>query len=222
MSKWFCHFQVPWCPPGDEDASSAFEQGDIKEWNPDVCLCYGAETCWSALCALVKEEILELLFDRNCPNFLERANALQTMADAHWDALPVHFRFEGSLKQSNKVHLNTIYLSAYVSTTYTSLFCSGVFYYVTWQSRILRLSKSRNKCSISLWRLFFFVSNLPIQARDLIGRPLIYSNSSIHRCWPPTDRDCGRDITTGNSETVEKLGLSHHRIEGRQIWQYCI
>lgn len=75
MSKRFCHFQIPNCPPGDDDSSSAEadEQAGIEEWKPDACLCYSAETRWSALCALVKEGILELLFDRNCPSFLERA-----------------------------------------------------------------------------------------------------------------------------------------------------
>jgi len=33
---------------------------------------YRAETRWSALCASIKEEIMELLFDRNRTDSLER------------------------------------------------------------------------------------------------------------------------------------------------------
>ncbi|KAE9377413.1 hypothetical protein N431DRAFT_480455 [Stipitochalara longipes BDJ] len=101
MSKRFCHFQIPSCHPRDTDTSSTNKQEGNDDWKSDACLSYRAETRWSALCASIKEEILELLFDRSRPRCLERTSALQTRADAHWEALPTHFRFEGSLKRSN-------------------------------------------------------------------------------------------------------------------------
>ena len=73
MSKRFCHFQIPRCQSGVEDHSPADQQGGIHEWKPDACLSYSAETRWSALCALVKEDILEILFDRSHSDCFERA-----------------------------------------------------------------------------------------------------------------------------------------------------
>ncbi|TVY32717.1 hypothetical protein LSUB1_G007604 [Lachnellula subtilissima] len=99
MSKRFCHFQIPYCQPRDLDPSSTDEQGGPDAWNTDACLNYTAETRWSALCASIKEEILELYFDRSRPSCLEKIKALQTTADAYWEVLPAHFRFEDSLRQ---------------------------------------------------------------------------------------------------------------------------
>lgn len=73
MSKRFCYFQIPRCPPEDEDPSSMNHQSGIDDWKPDAYLNYRAETRWSALCASIKEEILELLFDRNRSSCVERA-----------------------------------------------------------------------------------------------------------------------------------------------------
>ena len=72
MSKRFCHFQSPRCPLADLDSFSADSQDGIDYWKPDACMSYGAEARWSALCASVKEEILELLFDRYRSNCHER------------------------------------------------------------------------------------------------------------------------------------------------------
>jgi hypothetical protein len=73
MSKRFCHFQIPHCQSRDVDTSSVDNQGDIDDWKPDACLNYRSETRWTALCASIKEEILELLFDRSRPSCLDKA-----------------------------------------------------------------------------------------------------------------------------------------------------
>jgi hypothetical protein len=41
----------------------------LEHWNPASKMSYRAETCWSALCAFLKEDILELLYSghRNEP-----------------------------------------------------------------------------------------------------------------------------------------------------------
>lgn len=66
MSKRFCHFQIP-------DTVSSLPNGtSIHEWCRDSKMNYRAETRWSALCASIKEEIMELLFDRNRTDSLER------------------------------------------------------------------------------------------------------------------------------------------------------
>lgn len=72
MSKRFCHFQIPHYQALDADTSSTDEQGSTDAWKPDASLSYKAETRWSALCASIKEEILELLFDRSRSSCLEK------------------------------------------------------------------------------------------------------------------------------------------------------
>lgn len=73
ICKKFCHFKLPRCPPGDDDNASPSDSHLARhEWRPDVSMSYRAETRWSALCASIKEEILELLFDRNGSSTPER------------------------------------------------------------------------------------------------------------------------------------------------------
>ncbi|KAJ6447003.1 hypothetical protein O9K51_01778 [Purpureocillium lavendulum] len=59
MSKRFCHFQIPDKPSPPTNGSNA-----VHEWSDDSAMNYRSETRWSALCASIKEEIMELLFDR--------------------------------------------------------------------------------------------------------------------------------------------------------------
>ncbi|UNI13592.1 hypothetical protein JDV02_000320 [Purpureocillium takamizusanense] len=87
MSKRFCQFQIPDTPPRGPDGTSA-----VHEWNEDSAMSYRAETRWSALCASIKEEIMELLFDRSRVDSLAKVNALQAVADTQWAALPASFR----------------------------------------------------------------------------------------------------------------------------------
>ncbi|KAI1634641.1 hypothetical protein F4809DRAFT_651732 [Biscogniauxia mediterranea] len=102
MSKRFCYFQLPKVPLlAGYDQSSSDEQLDIREWNPHSVMSLRGETRWSALCASVKEEIIELLFDQNRSNCSERISTLRATADAQWNALPAHFQLRGSPKQAN-------------------------------------------------------------------------------------------------------------------------
>lgn len=56
MSKRFCHFQIP--------SSFPESYGDDVEWDPEAKPSYTGDTRWSALCASLKEEILELARDK--------------------------------------------------------------------------------------------------------------------------------------------------------------
>ena len=38
----------------------------IDVWHANTRISYAAETCWNALCAALKEEILELMCGKNC------------------------------------------------------------------------------------------------------------------------------------------------------------
>lgn len=66
MSNRFFHFHLPdtrpctllEMPPPDETLGP-------HEWHPDSAVDYSSETRWSALCASIKEEVIELLFDRS-------------------------------------------------------------------------------------------------------------------------------------------------------------
>lgn len=111
MSKRFCHFQTPNCILADGTFSTDEEYRN-EIWHPETAMSYRADSRWGALCASVKEEIIEMLFDRNRSNVSERANALQTKANDQWQALPAAFRFEGSLKQSNHTPFERDFLIA--------------------------------------------------------------------------------------------------------------
>ncbi|KAK1145368.1 hypothetical protein N8T08_004243 [Aspergillus melleus] len=92
MSKRFCHFQIP--------SSSPDLQGNT-EWDNDAKPSYTEETRWSALCASLKEEILELARDKphTC---VQKISAIQDRAEAQWRALPPHFQLEGSIRQHTR------------------------------------------------------------------------------------------------------------------------
>ena len=55
MSKRFCFFQIP-----TDCVSSPFGPGVVHHWNLESKMSYRSETRWSAVCASVKEEILEI------------------------------------------------------------------------------------------------------------------------------------------------------------------
>ncbi|PLB45480.1 hypothetical protein P170DRAFT_449171 [Aspergillus steynii IBT 23096] len=100
MSKRFCHFQIP--------SSFPESHGNEAEWNPEAKPSYTEETRWSALCASLKEEILELARDKQhaCEQklrpFADGNSAIQDRAEAQWRALPPQFRLEGSIRQYNQ------------------------------------------------------------------------------------------------------------------------
>ncbi|KAJ5601544.1 ATP adenylyltransferase C-terminal [Penicillium lagena] len=97
MNKRFCHFQIPSCRTVIDDPTETHH--DINHWEPDSQAGYRADTRWSALCAFLKEEIWELLQDKHHASCSQRASEIQDQAKAQWQALPAHFRLEGSLKQ---------------------------------------------------------------------------------------------------------------------------
>ncbi|KAM0424941.1 hypothetical protein ACHAPT_009742 [Fusarium lateritium] len=97
LSKRFACFHLP-----DSrlplDCNTTYEPIATREWDPDSVMNYRAETRWSALCAFVKEEVMELLFDSSRTDCRQKIEALQEVADSQWNALPAHFRLSTSLK----------------------------------------------------------------------------------------------------------------------------
>ncbi|KAE8136063.1 hypothetical protein BDV38DRAFT_294100 [Aspergillus pseudotamarii] len=98
MSKRFCHFQLSSSWTGFDSDSPEHITAALGGLQ-DAKASYKAETRWSALCASLKEEIMEMFCDNRKDTFIERASVLQEKAEAYWEALPPHFRLEGSLKQ---------------------------------------------------------------------------------------------------------------------------
>ncbi|KXJ90364.1 hypothetical protein Micbo1qcDRAFT_226266 [Microdochium bolleyi] len=117
ISRRFCHFQSPlFFEANENDAPSvatapAEGDDDIEairtwfSWDPNTPIIYRSECRWAAMCAALKEEILELLNDRRAPDCLQRARAVQARAEAQWAALPPHFKLQSN---SLKHHVTTM------------------------------------------------------------------------------------------------------------------
>ncbi|KAH7012295.1 uncharacterized protein B0I36DRAFT_378472 [Microdochium trichocladiopsis] len=123
ISRRFCYFQGPLfyepvkyggAGAGDNlsnhgnqpSAKTDFETSRTWfSWRTDTAITYRAFARWSAMCAALKEEILELLNNRKAPDCLLRARQpTQARAQAQWAALPAHFKLENN---SLKPHLAT-------------------------------------------------------------------------------------------------------------------
>ncbi|KAL1858750.1 hypothetical protein Daus18300_009884 [Diaporthe australafricana] len=66
MSKRFYHFHLPDTRPiSIQEMLPVDDTLGPHEWHPDSVIDYRSETRWSALCASIKEDIMELLFDRS-------------------------------------------------------------------------------------------------------------------------------------------------------------
>ncbi|KAF7596861.1 hypothetical protein BBP40_011906 [Aspergillus hancockii] len=98
MSKRFCHFQLVASWTGFDGATPQHITDGLGGVE-DAKAGYQTETRWSALCASLKEEIMEMFCDNRRETFVERASVIQKKAESYWEALPPHFRLEGSLKQ---------------------------------------------------------------------------------------------------------------------------
>ncbi|KGO66932.1 Transcription factor, fungi [Penicillium expansum] len=98
MSKRFTHFQLPLNQTSPGPSPIPYLNGDVIQWNQDTPCSYRAELRWSALCASLKEDILELLRTRNSETYSERASVIQRNAEAQWNALPPHFKLQCNLK----------------------------------------------------------------------------------------------------------------------------
>ncbi|KFY86638.1 hypothetical protein V500_07501 [Pseudogymnoascus sp. VKM F-4518 (FW-2643)] len=107
--KTYCFFQLPSNIPGlwDTDSTTASTAGGLLphdiHTNPyDLGradqINYTADTRWSAMCASVKEEILELFRDRDPHHQAENASIIRSRAEEQWQTLPPHFKLMTSLK----------------------------------------------------------------------------------------------------------------------------
>ncbi|EKG15158.1 hypothetical protein MPH_07604, partial [Macrophomina phaseolina MS6] len=71
-------------------------------WDPEESYSLMADTRWSSLCAILKEDILDLSREENYDERIRKAREIQADAEVQWAALPQHFRLEGSLKTCDR------------------------------------------------------------------------------------------------------------------------
>ncbi|WAO87256.1 Hypothetical protein NCS54_00456100 [Fusarium falciforme] len=122
LSKRFSCFQLPDSRLPLDCTTATLEPIGTREWEPESVMNYRAETRWSALCAFVKEEVMELMFDNNRTDCRQKIRALQEMADSQWNALPPHFRLSTSIKQHSDVPFERDFVAStrlnYLHTTF--------------------------------------------------------------------------------------------------------
>ncbi|RSL50879.1 hypothetical protein CEP53_008641 [Fusarium sp. AF-6] len=122
LSKRFSCFQLPDSRLPLDCTVATLEPIGTREWDPDSVMNYRAETRWSALCAFVKEEVTELMFDSSRTDCRQKIEALQEMADAQWNALPPHFRLSTSIKQHSEIPFERDFVAStrlnYLHTTF--------------------------------------------------------------------------------------------------------
>ncbi|KAJ5643939.1 uncharacterized protein N7484_006446 [Penicillium longicatenatum] len=120
MNKRFCHFQIPSCqtiPRTDSHTTAgATTTTDNRNynghiWDLDSKPGYRADSRWSALCAFLKEEIWELLQDKQDAECLQRASTIQQKAEEQWLALPATLRLSGSLKHCSRTPFDRDFLA---------------------------------------------------------------------------------------------------------------
>ncbi|EXM14809.1 hypothetical protein V3481_018353 [Fusarium oxysporum f. sp. vasinfectum] len=102
LSKRFCHFQLPDSRLLLDCQSPMSNDLELYQWDPNSNMNYRADSRWSALCAFVKEDAIELLFDNNRSDCRQTIDALQNLADKHWNALPMHFRVRDSIRNHSE------------------------------------------------------------------------------------------------------------------------
>ncbi|KAF2437233.1 hypothetical protein P171DRAFT_373867 [Karstenula rhodostoma CBS 690.94] len=72
------------------------------QWSADAKVDYAAETQWSAICAVLKGEALDLFRVDDQAEKVRRANLIRDDADLQWSSLPPHFRLETTLKECTR------------------------------------------------------------------------------------------------------------------------
>lgn len=123
LGKRFCHLSAVLnraAVAGIEPASPLSHHGDLLRWDPDPDMSIWAETRWTAACASLKEEILDLFIEERKDNLEEivrfvfmrwpegsswldadckMKSDIWQRVDKQWAALPDSFRMEGSLSR---------------------------------------------------------------------------------------------------------------------------
>ncbi|KAI5456826.1 hypothetical protein BGZ63DRAFT_396226 [Mariannaea sp. PMI_226] len=88
ISSKFCHFR-----------QRGLDEYYSYQWAPDTPLDLLVDARWTALCAVLKEQILlELFGEQGYENRVDKASQIRTNAESQWSMLPQHFRLEAPMK----------------------------------------------------------------------------------------------------------------------------
>ena len=91
LSRRFCHFRIPIALDSFELPAPGTESNGQAD---AIKIDYRAGCSWAALCAQLKEEILELFIEKNRENCVQRASIICARAEAQWQQLPTHMRYD--------------------------------------------------------------------------------------------------------------------------------
>ncbi|XHG07179.1 hypothetical protein AWENTII_010339 [Aspergillus wentii] len=94
----FCHF----CLPGNHVQPAQQATRKPAAWDPAEKPDFISDSRWAGLCAILKEDILDLFAEENSEERVRRARLIETDAHAQWTAVPQSYRLEGSLKACDR------------------------------------------------------------------------------------------------------------------------
>ncbi|KAF9877088.1 hypothetical protein CkaCkLH20_05354 [Colletotrichum karsti] len=195
----YCPINIWDCLSRDNRAQSLEALQLQFEQTPDGKFDYMADTRWSALCAGLKEETLELFKEKDPEEKIRQANIIEEDAQAIWDALPNRFRLESALKQyedrsaverdfmvSAKLnHLHVLFLLRFALTRRmqepdTQLIdLSANMLKVIVESVVLKNNLANSGTSV-VWRVAYYgLASAGVLCVALLNRSLMSQNSTL-------------------------------------------
>ncbi|PYH71887.1 Zn(II)2Cys6 transcription factor [Aspergillus vadensis CBS 113365] len=94
----FCHFYLP----GDHDANSHEASRSPAVWLNTQKLDFAIDSRWAGLCAILKDDILDLFTEDNYDERARRAWLIEADIQAQWHAVPRSCRLECGLKACDR------------------------------------------------------------------------------------------------------------------------
>ncbi|KAH7015634.1 putative Zn(II)2Cys6 transcription factor [Ilyonectria destructans] len=96
-----CLFRLPG-QDSETSISSPYFSPEWPEWGQQEHFDYKADTRWYALCAALKEDVLQLFGEECYEERMRRASVIQAKAESRWLAFPQRFRLEGTIRNYDR------------------------------------------------------------------------------------------------------------------------
>ncbi|OJJ94663.1 hypothetical protein ASPACDRAFT_1908912 [Aspergillus aculeatus ATCC 16872] len=97
----FCHFYLPGDPEQAGPPQAASRKPAVWDSSTEQ-IDYITDSRWAGLCAILKEDILDLFNEENYEERVRRARIIEADAHAQWHAVPPSCRLEGNLKSCDR------------------------------------------------------------------------------------------------------------------------